>query len=132
MRCSPALSSGSAYRSKLTLLLLLLSQCLDILKIPYDRDQILIKICRGLHRKYKDERLPTKIFSDVIIRVPLIQDQFFNLTKACTVIGRFGETFTYMGGFPTDGKDMSFWFLGFYTNVDFFVMLSADPPPIKV
>lgn len=100
--------------------------------IPQDRDEVIVKIARGLHRKYKGKRLPSDIYADVIMRVPRIQDNFFDLFIAKTVTGRFGEIFSYAGGFPSDSENMSFWFLGFYTNIDFLVLLADTLPPEEI
>ncbi len=108
---------------------IILPKKVTIFNIPKDRDEVLVKIGKGLHRKFKGKRLSTKIFSNVIMRVPLIQDNFFDLYKACSVKRTFGETFTFAGGFPTDNENVSFWFLGFYTNMDFLVLLSDIPLP---
>lgn len=108
---------------------IILPNPVHIFKIPQERDEILVKMARGFHAHFKGKRLPSRIYANVIMRVPTIQEHFFDLYRARSIMGRYGEVFSYVGGFPNDSENLSFWFLGFYTNIDFLVLLSSEPFP---
>ena len=93
-----------------------------LIYIPKERDEVLAKIAKGLHKHHFGEMLPVDISYFVVGRTPLVIEDFYTFQKACSIRGRYGETFSYMGGRAADDINCSFWYLGFYAKLDFLVI----------
>lgn len=106
---------------------IILSKPIFLLNIPKDRDEVFIKIAKGLHRHHKGKRLPNTARSVVLIEKPKNRDVFLSPikeTKTVSVKQEFGDTFLYLGLFAKDNEDSTLWYMSFYKNINVLVILS--------
>lgn len=110
---------------------IILPKSVYVLRIPKDRDEVFVKIAKGLHRYHKGKRLSDSAKSAVFIENPKNREAFLmplKAAKSVSVKQEFGDTFFYLGLFVKDNEDSTIWYMSFYKNINVLVFLSPIIP----